>query len=345
MTNIFYIFSNGQFLGEELVRQVSQKRLVKYIDFSKYPNRLIASIVLIIKLLHFTIISRLKRKVIHIHYPNRLLYLLLPLFSILSSRLVITFWGSDFYANKSLISGNLGNMERNVDKITFTNEATLSEFVRCFSYTGAVETTRFGLTPLDYISNYDSTKLTSTVVKRIITARENTKTVMVGTNVSKNQQLETLIPLLNDYSNKGEFTFIFCFNYGDLELAKSLSKKISESLNCIIIRDKLYGHDLAALRINTDILIQVQLTDQLSGAMQETLYAGGKVITGRWLPYQVLLDLNIKISLVDNVGPEILTKLDLLACTRESYTENKAKIATLSSWKQCLCNWLKLYDE
>ncbi|NOI95782.1 hypothetical protein [Vibrio sp. T3Y01] len=344
MANVFYIFSNGQFLGEELVYKVDQECSVRYFDYSKYSNRYIATLYLILRIILFFITGLSSKKIIHIHYPTRIIYKLIPLFSLFSNKLLITYWGSDFYKNKDLVNHFFSSINNHVDVITFTNENTSSEFVRLFEYVGKIKITRFGLSPIDYIDTYESEKVQSQVIKDIISKRKTKKSVMVGTNVSHNQQLEKLIPIINNYRNREKFFFVFCFNYGDLKLANKMKNDIGDDIDCIIIEEKLSGYDLAGLRSNTDILIQVQITDQLSGAMQETLYAGGRVVTGSWLPYSVLLDRGVHLYLVDKVDTEITNILDSMGTNNIYLQQNKSGISNLSSWNSCLDMWLDLYN-
>lgn len=345
MANVFYIFSNGQFLGKELVYKVGKECYVRYFDYSAYSNRYIATLFLFFRLMLFFTMFRNSKKVIHIHYPTRLIYNLIPFISLLSNKLVITYWGSDFYKNKSLVNHFLETINNYVDVITFTNEITESEFVRTFKYGGEIKITRFGLSPIDYIATYSPDKVQSPAIKKIISKRKTKKTVMVGTNVSHNQQLEKLIPLINNYKNRENFFFVFCFNYGDLELGNKLKNDIGNDIDCIIIEERLSGYDLAGLRVNTDILIQVQITDQLSGAMQETLYAGGFVVTGSWLPYSVLQNHGVHLNLVDKVDTEITNMLDSMGTSNMYLQQNKSGISNLSSWNSCLGMWLDLYND
>ena len=55
-----------------------------------------------------------------------------------------------------------------------------------------------------------------------------------------------------------------------------------------IITKRLNDQELTNLRLNCEVFINLQDTDQLSGAMLETLCADKIVITGSWLNYDVL---------------------------------------------------------
>jgi len=55
-----------------------------------------------------------------------------------------------------------------------------------------------------------------------------------------------------------------------------------------ILTDFFNPKNTALLRLSTHLMIQMPISDALSGAMTEVLYTGNAVITGSWLPYGIL---------------------------------------------------------
>ena len=55
-----------------------------------------------------------------------------------------------------------------------------------------------------------------------------------------------------------------------------------------ILTDYFNPNNTALLRLSTDLMIQMPISDALSGAMTEVLYSGNAVISASWLPYGVL---------------------------------------------------------
>ncbi len=113
-----------------------------------------------------------------------------------------------------------------------------------------------------------------------------------------------------------------------------------------ILSTYLTDNEVAHLRNASDIMIQLQPTDQLSGAMQEHMFAENVVITGSWLPYQVLEDEGVYFRKVDTI-PQINN--DLLYCLKHLEEEqqkakgNKEIIYSLSSWPVNIEKWNNLY--
>ena len=80
--------------------------------------------------------------------------------------------------------------------------------------------------------------------------------------------------------------------YGGLDRAYFEEIRSAAAASCPVpvrfLTEFLTEDELAALRTNTDVLIHLPFSDQLGAAMCETLYAGGWLITGAWLPYSRL---------------------------------------------------------
>jgi hypothetical protein len=114
-----------------------------------------------------------------------------------------------------------------------------------------------------------------------------------------------------------------------------------------VITDLMSDMDLARLRCATDIMVQVQPTDQLSGAMQEHLHAGSVVITGAWLPYGVLSDAGVRFWTINDragLAKELEACISELSDREAACVGNDAPIRALSSWSQTAPQWSALYD-
>jgi len=95
-------------------------------------------------------------------------------------------------------------------------------------------------------------------------------------------------------------------------------------------------------------MVYLPTSDQLSGSMQECLYAGNIVITGDWLPYRILEEQGIfmlKISSVDEVGEKLIYSLNHLKKLKESCKGNSQIIWNMSSWDKNINDWIQMYQE
>lgn len=87
-----------------------------------------------------------------------------------------------------------------------------------------------------------------------------------------------------------EIIVVLHFSYGEKKIYTEMVKDfINKSpMDIIIIYDFLGPEEMASLRISTEIMIHMPISDALSGAMTEVMYAGNQVFAGAWLPYGIL---------------------------------------------------------
>ena len=109
----------------------------------------------------------------------------------------------------------------------------------------------------------------------------------------------------------------------------------------------LTDEKVAQIRKASDIMIQLQLTDQFSGSMQEHLYSRNVVITGSWLPYETMKENGAwfieidKLEELYKVIPEIIKDFEKY----ELKTKNNPQvISELSSWDKNIYSWIDLYN-
>jgi hypothetical protein len=113
-----------------------------------------------------------------------------------------------------------------------------------------------------------------------------------------------------------------------------------------VITELMTNEELARLRCAADIMVQVQPTDQLSGAMQEHLFAGSVVITGAWLPYDVFRESGVRFWTVRDyaeLGSAMIECLSELDMRRAACLGNSDPIMRLSGWANNAPAWSALY--
>jgi hypothetical protein len=171
------------------------------------------------------------------------------------------------------------------------------------------------------------------------------KIIVVGYNGSPNQQHFDIINSLSKY-NWNDDLFIFPFTYGGTKLyRKKLEIMINKKeLSYLFIDDYLSNEKIAALRVISDVLVQLQTTDALSASTQEHLYAGSRVIVGSWLPYSFLRDNGVIYETVDSVDEigEYLNKTITNKISKYKKNHNNKIIRNLSSWDETINCWYSL---
>lgn len=347
------LFSKGldtYLLDFESLRLFDDKNseIKKYANrFSKYEN--IPKISMLMRML---IIKELLREhgfdVINIHYSRW--YYLIILKELARSKLIVTFYGSDFYRVSDKIKNIQKPLYKKADALTFTNPLTKESFLE---YYGDFESKsfvcRFGLKTLDYIDkNRDKDKAE---IKKELGYDETKIIVTCGYNSSKAQQhkkiIEHILKLPNDMLKKVQF--IFPLTYGDMpykEEVRSILK--STDLDYIILEDYLYEDNNAYIKPASDIMINILQSDSFSGSMQEFLYAGNVVITGSWLPYGVFDKEGIKylkIDKSDDLSDKLMQIVQNLEVYKKGLDTNRDIIYNLSSWKSNIQNWIDIYED
>ena len=61
-----------------------------------------------------------------------------------------------------------------------------------------------------------------------------------------------------------------------------------DEVQCVQLHSFFGPNETALLRLATDLMIQMPISDALSAAMTEVLYASNTVVVGAWLPYGIL---------------------------------------------------------
>lgn len=267
----------------------------------------------------------------------------------MTKNIVAVIWGSDFYRAGKIKGAIQRIIYRFSQFIVFTNPATKDEFEtkNALIPREKLRVARFGLPVLDEIEKINSIQLSRSEICATFGLPANKILIFVGYNANLSQQqifvIENFASM--DEKIKSKAALIFTLGYGD----SSAEKKIKESLELnkvdnYVILSRFYGsYEIAQLRCVTDVLINIQPSDQFSGSMQETLYAGGRVIAGKWLPYEEIINAGAQIrSIQDRNEITHAIKLEVELGVKGS---NHAKEATKnfiensSSWRANLKLW------
>lgn len=281
-----------------------------------------------------------KRKdIVSFHFfsaPAALIAIIISVFGVPFS---IHFWGSDYKYWRMKKSGVLHwlfmYLVRQAQFITFSNASVMADFE--VKYKGARRTVlvRFGLDVLGSIDN---------LIEGGHGPAEPVR-VVVGTNASPLQQHLEIIDEIENINSRllSKMFFIFPLSYGSEEQAFKVVKRLEQTqLNYKISSSFISGGELAKFRAETDILIQLQKSDAMSAAMLESLYAGAKVITGTWLPYDELRAKGVdwfEIDKISDLGAELERVLD----ARVSSNINKKIVNDICGWDAVMPRWTDLY--
>lgn len=289
--------------------------------------------------------------VVHFHFISIDSYFIIEQFKKkTTSKIILSIWGSDMYRVNSTSEKGFIEACQKADALTFTNQKSIDYFKMKYNWNkNNLKLCRFGLTPLENL-------------KRLATTREECKkqlnwnlqkmAVTIGYNLHTAQQhLEILTQFDNEKVKKlkDKIQLILPITYGGTPKYKNqLLEKLKQlPFESITYDTFLTDEKVAQIRKASDIMIQLQLTDQFSGSMQEHLYSRNVVITGSWLPYETMKENGAWFIEIDKLE-ELAKVIPVIIKDFEKYelkTKNNPQvISELSSWDKNIYSWIDLYN-
>lgn len=289
--------------------------------------------------------------IIHFHFVRFDSYFLVSQFSKnTKAKIVLSIWGSDMYRLPSAFENCFFKTCRNADQITFTNKKSLEHFQDRYHWKkNNLSVIAFGLTPLEYMEKITLKKVEC---KEKLGLNKDKLAITIGYNMAVAQQH---LSILAQFENKkltvfhNKIQLILPITYGG---DKNYKREILTKLNQLPFEYKTYDEFLddetvAHIRQASDVMIQLQITDQFSGSMQEHLFARNVVITGSWLPYDTLKEKGAyfieidKAEDVSDVLPDVINNFS----NYEQKTANTPRvIAELGSWEKNIKQWIEMYN-
>ena len=314
--------------------------------FMKYKN--ISKVSMIFRMYYIKkIIQENNFDIVNIHF-SRWFYLAI-LETLSKTKLIITFYGSDFYRTSNFIKDIQKRIYKKADKITFTNPSTKDSFLNYYNdFTHKSYICRFGLKTIDFIDK--NREIPKSKIKEILGFSQNKIIITCGYNSTKAQQhnkmIQSIITLPSEIKDK--LQVVFPLTYGDKSNKEEIKTKLKDTdLDFIILEDFLYEDNNAYIKLASDIMINILQTDSFSGTMQEFLYAKNIVITGEWLPYELFDKEGINYHKVKHTDM-LCEKLEDIIQNIDSYKidldQNIKIIYNLSSWKNNIKSWKDIYE-
>ena len=112
-----------------------------------------------------------------------------------------------------------------------------------------------------------------------------------------------------------------------------------------IIDNYIPSEEIAAIRLASDVVVNIQQTDAFSGSLQGHLYCGNVLIIGEWLNYVPLDNANVYYikTTVEDIQKHLASVLTNLPEYKEKCSGNHSKMASLTSWSAVLPHWAEYY--
>lgn len=285
---------------------------------------------------------------VHFHFIGReSQYILKQISKNTNSKIITSIWGSDMFRNKS--NSFISTCEIS-DILTFTSKDSIDFFKSKYNWTKEnINLCPFGLAPLEHLKKLNKTK---TECKVDLNLNPEKIVITVGYNMAPEQQhLEILDQFLDKklLKLKDKVQIVLPITYGgSINYKKNLLRKLNKlPFEYKVFDSYLSDNDVAEIRKASDIMLQFQITDQLSGSMLEYIYANNVVITGGWLPYDNLKENKYwfydveMIKDIKSLIPHIIANYESI---NDQTRNNQKLVGTDYSWNNTIKNWLTLYE-
>ncbi|MFC2156947.1 glycosyltransferase [Acidobacteriota bacterium] len=319
-------------------KKIERNRLFSYV----YKSRLI---------LKFLRTNQGRFDICHVHYILSKFIFMTTRMKRFARKLVVSIYGSDFYRRNTFFKKRQGNLLKAADAIIVLHEGTKNDIE---AYYGSdlrekIEILRFGLRPLEYIDKLSDEDIQKS--KEALNIPSSSIVVTCGYAAFPEQQQLKIIEIVENMIDDIPFStfFLFPLTYGEESFKGQVIDRLKRSkLSYSIFQDRMSEIDVARLRRVTDILLNVQDTDQLSGSMLEHIYAGSLVITGKWLPYEILSERGMVFSSIDtfeDLPLGLKNGFSALTDFQKNISKNKSVVSDLSRWDKNIVHWVGFYDE
>lgn len=174
--------------------------------------------------------------------------------------------------------------------------------------------------------------------------------VTCGYNGSEGQNHMAIIEAIQGLSEeiKAKVSFLFPMTYGATSeyVSKVRNALDKAGVHYTIIDKYISAEEIAAIRLVSDVVVNIQKTDAFSGSLQGHLYCNNVLIIGEWLNY-VPLD-NNNVYYIKTSIAELTSKIEGVLSDLPKYKDlclgNHEKMANLTSWKAVLTQWAVAYQ-
>lgn len=311
-----------------------------------YISRFIAALAFLIKFKHYSF------DICHILNIKRENFWVIRFLKKRTKKIIITVYGRSTYLFriKRFLFKFVYN---NCDVFTFQNLNTLEEF---HQYNPKIDTQKLvelllPIEQIDYVKNLSSDDKSALYEK--LNLKKDLIHISCSSTISAYDQHFKVINELSKIKNKEKVQLMFLLTYGGKkEYKQQVIEKIKHDLSEfeVGIFDRfLTSSDLASYRMCTDIYINMRTTDNIAGAILETLKAGSFLLSASWLKYNVLDKLGVyykKVNTFSELAPEIDYHIEKFQELKSKYSQTNSSIIEQNcSHKAIIHQWVDLYNK
>lgn len=260
-------------------------------------------------------------------------------------------WGSDFYRRNHDTIPLSGIFDR-CDRVLVQTDEMEADLLKVYPLLPKkIRKCLFGIEPLESLTAMSS--ISSAKAKRSLGLAADSFVLTCGYNGNPFQNHIAIIDQLTAIISRlpANHVLIFPFTYQKDRRYMSLIENVLKKspLTYYFIEDFMDSEQVSLLCLATDIFIQVQTTDALSASMREHLFAKSIVITGGWLPYQILVRNGFYFETID----ELNSLGTMITGILDNYSEVKRKVELYNTpdkfeqyrWPKVIQPWYEAFLE
>jgi len=289
--------------------------------------------------------------VAHVHFHHHYFSYFTPIIRQKAKTFYITFFGSDFNQIEPFRHKHNLKSVKLADAIFATNETLLSKVAEKYRLAEREIKSDILMPLMDTFDVFEK-YLEKNTRQSAKTQWETNELFIVGgySAAPITQHAKIIEALVNNKSKLAKARIIFPMTYGHLaEKTRSEVKSFlaEKKLDAKVLEEFLTLEKLLALRLAADIFIHIQSRDQMAASMLEHLAAGSVVITGKWLPYESLIEKGvfmIRIESPDELSNALADVLENLDDYKQKSKINRKIILNMMSWENIKQNWYKYYE-
>lgn len=265
-------------------------------------------------------------------------------------RLVVSIWGSEVLRQENPRKQKLiKRLLSRADAVSVTN-AGLKDVISDklgVDLRNQLQQVRFGLAPVTGLKKLSSAH--SDAYRANFNLPADAFVVTVGYNASAGHRHLMVIEELaavKEQLPQNTTLLLPCTYPKDTAYTDEIKAKLEASGFSFLLLTEFMSNDaVAELRMASDVMIQVQPTDQFSGSMTEALIAENLVITGSWLPYDDFDRMGAYLLRVDDpadVGRCLAAQVftESLALRQQ----NRQNLIAYFDWEARIKDWIDLYE-
>lgn len=258
-------------------------------------------------------------------------------------RIKVTPWGSD------ILRADTASLARISASLRFVEEVTLAEpmyafFLATFSqFKGPVVKANFGITNFDAIISRLPEERSILKEKWFGTQNGKKRIVTIGYNGSVHQRHTDVLRALQAVG-RDEIHLVVPFSYGG---EHGYRERLNEALDAAgftytLIDRYVSTEKIVELRLITDIMVNIQLTDAFSASIQEHVVAGNVCVIGSWLPYVGFFHekgIFVVDTSLDNLQENLERTIRHYPTYKTRSENNTSILYGINSWSEAIVPW------